>query len=109
MQKAHLLTSTAAGVVLGALVFGGSPALSQMAVIDWSNLGIQQAIQGIQNAMSSTLTTITGQLGATRATGDTSPTGLHPKRQLLKSPSRRRHSDRGRPRSGDGESRPRPT
>ena len=65
MQKAHLLTSTAAGVVLGALVFGGSPALSQMAVIDWSNLGIQQAIQGIQNAMSSTLTTITGQLGAT--------------------------------------------
>jgi hypothetical protein len=65
MKQAHLLTSTTAGVILGALVFGASPAISQMAVIDWSNLSIQQALKVIQDAMNTTLTTITGQLGAT--------------------------------------------
>ena len=63
MKKAHLLTSAGAGAILGALVFGASPALSQMAVIDWSSIAVSNAMKAIQDTMSNTLNTITGQLG----------------------------------------------
>src|SRR5208283_3574511 len=67
MNRASLLTSTTLGALLGAAVFGAGPALSQVAgapVTDWISIGISQAMQAIQNTMSSTLTAITGQLGA---------------------------------------------
>ncbi|WP_294537751.1 hypothetical protein [uncultured Rhodoblastus sp.] len=35
-----------------------------MAVVDWASLGVSQAMKFIQNQMSNTLTSITGQLGA---------------------------------------------
>ncbi|SFK80104.1 hypothetical protein [Methylocapsa palsarum] len=69
MNKSSLLTSAAAGVLVGAFVFGASPARSQMAVIDWASIAIQNALQSIQNQMSNTLNTITRQLGLTGPLG----------------------------------------
>jgi hypothetical protein len=63
MQKAHLLPSAAAGILLGGLVFGSSPTYSQAPVVDWASIAIQNAIQGIQNTMSTTLTSMSGILG----------------------------------------------
>jgi hypothetical protein len=63
MKKPSTLSSTALGAVLGAAIFGASPALSQMVVIDWASIAIQQALQGLQNQMNATLQSITGQLG----------------------------------------------
>ncbi|VTZ48802.1 conserved hypothetical protein [Methylocella tundrae] len=63
MKKTQLLASTAAGAILGALVFGSGPAVSQMAVVDWPSIAIQQAVQAIQNTISSTLTSMSGILG----------------------------------------------
>lgn len=65
MKKASLLTSTAAGALIGASVFGSTPALAQMVVVDWVNNAVEVAMKTIQNTMSSTLTSITGQLSST--------------------------------------------
>lgn len=61
-MKNHL-ASTTAGVVIGAMVFGAVPAASQMPVIDVTAIGIQQALQALQNQANSILNNITGQLG----------------------------------------------
>jgi hypothetical protein len=65
MKNASLLTSTALGCALGAAVFGATPALSQLAVIDFTSIAIQQALQGLQQQVNNTLTSITGQLSST--------------------------------------------
>jgi hypothetical protein len=64
MKHSPYLLSGVSGALLSAIVFGTTPANSQLAVIDWSNLSINQALQSIQNAMSATLTTISTNLGA---------------------------------------------
>lgn len=58
----HLAPATI-GVVIGALAFGAVPAHSQMPVIDVTAIGIQQALQALQNQANSILNTITSQLG----------------------------------------------
>jgi hypothetical protein len=62
MKRASFLTSTALGCVLGAALFGATPAISQLAVIDWASIAIQQALQGLQQQVNNTLNSITGQL-----------------------------------------------
>src|SRR5271168_4875152 len=69
MKQANLLASAAAGAILGAVVFGSSPAISQMAVIDWASIAVQNALKTLQDQMSNTLNTITGQLGLTGPLG----------------------------------------
>ena len=67
MKRSSFVVSTTLGAVLGALVFGASPVLSQaagMPVTDYLSIAVSQAMQAIQNTMSSTLTSITGQLAA---------------------------------------------
>ena len=68
MQKSRLLLS-ASSVLTGALLFGASPALAQMPVFDYANSVVQAAIKGIEQTMSSTLTSITNQLTATGPLG----------------------------------------
>jgi len=63
MNKKKLLTSAAAGAMLGALVFGSTPALSQMFVVDWASIAVQNALKVLQDQISNTLTSISGQLG----------------------------------------------
>ncbi|MEK8121692.1 hypothetical protein WOB59_00805 [Methylocystis sp. IM4] len=63
MKNTSHLLSTAAGVLIGAAVFGATPALSQMAVIDWSAIAVQQALKGLQNQANGILNNITSQLG----------------------------------------------
>src|SRR5271166_6778322 len=69
MPKSRFLLSSAAGVLVGALVFGSSPAFAQIAVFDWANNVVQVAIKAIEQTMSNTLNTITGQLTATGPLG----------------------------------------
>ena len=69
MPKSRSLLSSAAGVLVGALVFGSSPAFAQIAVFDWANNAVQVAIKAIEQTMSNTLNTITGQLTATGPLG----------------------------------------
>jgi hypothetical protein len=69
MKQASLLTSTAAGVIIGALVFGASPAVSQMMVVDWASIAVQQIMKTLQDQISNTLKSITGQLGLTGPLG----------------------------------------
>ena len=69
MPKSRFLLSSAAGVLVGALVFGSSPAFAQIAVFDWANNAVQVAIKAIEQTMSNTLNTITGQLTATGPLG----------------------------------------
>jgi hypothetical protein len=63
MKNASLLTSTAVGVLVGAAVFGATPAISQMAVVDMTAIGIQQALKALQNQANNILSNITSQLG----------------------------------------------
>ncbi len=63
MKKKRLLSSIARAVAIGA-VLAPTSASAQMAVVDWASLGVSQAMKFIQNQMSNTLTSITGQLGA---------------------------------------------
>jgi len=65
MKKASLLTSVATGAVLGALVFGATPALSQMFVVDWASIAVQQALKALQDQANSLLNSITSALGPT--------------------------------------------
>jgi len=69
MPKSRFLLSSAAGVLVGALVFGSSPAFAQIAVFDWANNAVQVAIKGIEQTMSNTLNSITNQLTATGPLG----------------------------------------
>ena len=46
MPKSRFLLSSASGVLVGALVFGASPAFAQIAVFDWANNAVQVAIKG---------------------------------------------------------------
>lgn len=63
MKRSSHLVSVASGVILGAVVFGAAPAISQMLVTDWSAIAVQQALRGLQNQANSILSSITSQLG----------------------------------------------
>ncbi len=69
MKKRSLLTSTTAAAIISAMVFGSTPALAQMPTVDWLNLAVQKAMALVQNTISSTLTSISGLLGATGPLG----------------------------------------
>ncbi len=69
MPKSRFLLSSASGVLVGALVFGASPAFAQIAVFDWANNAVQVAIKAIEQTMSNTLNSITNQLTATGPLG----------------------------------------
>lgn len=63
MKKASLLTSTTVGVLIGAVVFGASPAVSQLATIDATAIAVQQGLKALQDQANGILKSITGQLG----------------------------------------------
>ena len=69
MPTSRFPLSSAPGVLVGALVFGSSPAFAQIAVFDWANNAVQVAIKGIEQTMSNTLNSITNQLTATGPLG----------------------------------------
>jgi hypothetical protein len=69
MSKTRTLLSSTSGVLVGALVFGASPAFAQIAVFDWANNAIEAAIKGIEQTMSNTLSDITKQLESTGPLG----------------------------------------
>jgi hypothetical protein len=106
MRKYQLLTSSASGALIGALLFGATPASAQIAVFDWANNAVETVIKGIEQTMSSTLSNITKQLETTGPLGtllgsaeNGSATtllqqGIHPERQLHQSRCRRAEPDR---------------
>jgi hypothetical protein len=55
--------------LIGALLFGATPASAQIAVFDWANNAVETVIKGIEQTMSSTLSNITKQLETTGPLG----------------------------------------
>ena len=70
MKRSSFLASTAFGAVLGATLFGATPAFSQMPVIDFTSIAIERLMNAVQNTISNTLSSISSSIGGTTY-GDT--------------------------------------